>query len=133
MGRSNFYPHANTYQDADYRCRGNSFGAVARADFRIHGHSSTALSQVNKMRIKKQDKIDRVIEILELFELERIKHMQADLDRLTASVANLNTKVDQLLAQAPPPPPVDDGPALNALADVVDAEAAKVDAALPKP
>lgn len=85
------------------------------------------------MRIKKQDKIDRVIEILELFELERIKHMQADLDRLTASVANLNTKVDQLLAQAPPPPPVDDGPALNALADVVDAEAAKVDAALPKP
>lgn len=75
-----------------------------------------------------KDKLDRIIEMLDLIIIKKEIDMSAELDRLTASITALNTKVDALIAGQP-----NDGPALTALADSVDAEAAKVDAALPKP
>jgi hypothetical protein len=49
----------------------------------------------------------------------------ADLSRLNAAVADLSAKVDALLAK---PQPVDDQPAVDALAVQVEAIAAKVPA-----
>ncbi len=85
------------------------------------------------MRKKAKEKLEEVIEeTIEITLIERIKNMSIELDRLTASVTALNTKVDALIA-AQVPPDTTTGPALIALADSVDAEAVKVDAALPKP
>lgn len=50
----------------------------------------------------------------------------ADFTALNAAVANLNAKVDALLAKPAPAAPVDDQPAVDALVAQVDAAAAKI-------
>lgn len=52
----------------------------------------------------------------------------ADLSRLTAVAETISTKIDALNAKPPPVPPVDDQPAINALADQLEAVAAKIPA-----
>lgn len=47
----------------------------------------------------------------------------ADFTRLNAAVADVSAKLDALLAK---PPPIDDQPAVDALADQVEAIAAKI-------
>lgn len=87
---------------------------------------------------------DRHVEILRKLDhqhehlldiIERLKTMSAQLDRLTASVAALKTKEQSLitlvkgLAQLIRDN-VNDGPALTALADDIDADAAAIQAAV---
>lgn len=87
---------------------------------------------------------DRHVEILRKLDhqhehlldiIERLKTMSAQLDRLTASVAALKTKEQSLitlvkgLAQLIRDN-VNDGPALTALADDIDADAAIIQAAV---
>lgn len=53
----------------------------------------------------------------------------ADFSKLNADLADLNAKVDALLAKsAPPPPPVDEQPAVDAADAAVQAIAAKIPA-----
>jgi hypothetical protein len=52
----------------------------------------------------------------------------ADFTRLNAAVADLNAKVDALLARPAPPPPVDDQPAVDALAAQVESIATRIPA-----
>lgn len=62
--------------------------------------------------------------------LERQFEMSEASDRATASVANLATKVDALIAAHTA---ADQDPAFTAIADQADSEAAKVDAVLNPP
>ncbi len=52
----------------------------------------------------------------------------ADYTRLTAAIADVNTKIDALIAKPASPPPVDDQPAVDALVAQVEAISAKIPA-----
>jgi ABC-type transporter Mla subunit MlaD len=67
--------------------------------------------------------------------IERLKAMSAELDRLTASVAALKTKEQSLIALVKGLAQlirdnVNNGPALTALADEIDADAGEMQAAV---
>jgi hypothetical protein len=54
--------------------------------------------------------------------------IMADYTRLTAAIADVNTKIDALIAKPAPQAPVDDQPAVDALVAQVEAISAKIPA-----
>lgn len=60
--------------------------------------------------------------------LEHLETIMADLTRLTAAADAISAKIDALASKPAPVPPVDDQPAINALADHLEAIAAKIPA-----
>lgn len=87
---------------------------------------------------KQHDEIMQKLEHMhqhQLTTLERIDTMSAELDRLTASVAALKTKEQSLIALVKGLAQlirdnVNNGPALTALADEIDADAGEMQAAV---
>lgn len=65
-------------------------------------------------------------------DIKKILHNQeaimADFSKLNSDLADLNAKIDALLAKSAPPPPADDQPAVDAADAAVQAIAAKIPA-----
>lgn len=61
----------------------------------------------------------KILILLEKFEM-------ADFSKLTADLAALSAKVDELLAKQAPPPPVDEQPSVDAADTAVQAIIAKI-------
>ena len=75
------------------------------------------------------DRLFQRLAHLEARDIRRLeKHEMADFTKLMSDIADLAAKVDALIAkvETPPPPPVDEQPAVDTAASAVEAIAAKI-------
>lgn len=75
------------------------------------------------------DRLFKRLAHLEARDLRRLEnHEMADFTKLMNDIADLSAKVDALIAKVdvPPPPPVDEQPAVDSAAAAVEAIVAKI-------
>lgn len=96
------------------------------------------IKRIADRQVRMDQKLDRIlthlniIEEVEFLDLERSADMSAAIDRITASVTDIKSKDDSLIAlvgtiaQELRDANTANDPAINALADQLDAESAKV-------